>query len=70
MHHSSTVPNEDAIEIRGRGPKEVYVDSGTVINHTINEAQANSRAVHSIIYRHSVTLTFPYTVPTPKTVVI
>jgi hypothetical protein len=50
--HHSTIPNEDAIDIRGRGLKEIYVDSGTVINHTSNEAQANSRTVHFIIYRH------------------
>jgi hypothetical protein len=58
----STIPNEDAIEIRGRGLKEIYVDSGTVINHTSNEAQANSRTVHSIIYRHCY-LEFPLPCP-------
>jgi hypothetical protein len=52
VHHPSTIPNGDAIEIRGRELKEIYMDSGTVINHTSNEAQANSRTVHSIIYRH------------------
>jgi len=70
VHHSSTIQNEDAIEIRGRGLKEKYVDSGTVINHTSNEAQANSRTVHSIIYCNCH-LEFPLPcLPTPKTGVI